>query len=185
LVQGNNHRFASAHLAPLPSRPVYRLEFYELGRMEARTPLRFILSQPSLRWAYYLCLGGLTAFMIFEVRRKQRIIPVLPPLPNTSLEFVGTVGNLYYQHGDHGDVARKKINYFLNQVRSQYYLDFTGSGHSIFQQLAGKTGRSVEEVRSLWEKMEEVKRASQISKETLLDLNRRIEQFQSKLYSKT
>jgi hypothetical protein len=185
LVQGNIHRFASAHLAPLPSRPVYRLEFYQLGRMEARTPLRFILSQPSLRWAYYLCLGGLAAFMIFEVRRKQRIIPVLPPLRNASLEFVGTVGNLYYQHGDHADVARKKINYFLNQVRSQYYLDFTESSHSILQQLAGKTGRPVEEVSCLWEKMEEVKRASHISKETLLDLNRRIEQFQSKLYSKT
>jgi hypothetical protein len=178
LVQENLHRFASVQLSQMPSWPVYRLEFYQLGRMEAHTPLRFVLLQPSLRWAYYLCAGGLLAFMLFEIRRKQRVIPVLPPLQNTSLEFVSTVGNLYFQNGDHADVARKKINYFIDQVRSHYYIDLGEPVESIVQQLAGKSGRPVEEVRSLWDKMEGVKQAQSISKEALMDLNRRIEEFQ-------
>lgn len=46
------------------------------------------------------------------------------PLPkNTTLEFVKTVGNLFYRTQNHKNIAHKKITYFLNYLRTHYRLD--------------------------------------------------------------
>ncbi len=183
LLNQNNHTFAAYQLSYLPIRNVYRMEYYQMGRMEANTPLRFVLSRPALRWAYYISLFTLLLFMVFEVRRRQRVIPVIPPLTNTSLEFVGAVGNLYFQRGDHRDVAKKKISFFLDQVRMHYYIDAGQNNEGMIQHLAGKSGRSEAEVRDLWQLMAQVQASDQISAEILMDLSRRIEEFQKSLYS--
>ena len=53
-------------------------------------------------------------------KRKQRIIPVITPLKNTSLEFVETIGRLYYQKGTRSGIAHKKIIFFLDFIRTRY-----------------------------------------------------------------
>lgn len=52
LLNQQNHVLASSLLSYLPQKMIYWSEFYQLGRMEAATPLRFILSTEPLRCRY-------------------------------------------------------------------------------------------------------------------------------------
>ncbi len=177
LLSADNHKFISKTLSYLPLENVTWTEYYHLGRMEAATPLRFILTNEPLRWAYYITIISLLLFMIFEMKRRQRIIPILKPLTNTTLEFVNTIGNLYYQSADHKNIAEKKIHFFMDQLRSKYWLNISHMDDSFITTLANKTGRTVEEVRSLVNIINTVRSKERITEEELLTLNKIIERF--------
>ena len=94
------------------------LWFMEEQNLQSISPLRFILRNPPLRYAWYIFLVGFLVFIIFHAKRKQRIIPIIKPLENTSVEFVRSIGNLYLNEGDAKDMMQKKVTYFLNKVRT-------------------------------------------------------------------
>jgi hypothetical protein len=177
MLYENNSKFISSTLSYLPQRDVIWTEYYQLGRRESNSPLRFILTNESLSWAYYLTIGSIIIFMIFEAKRKQRIIPVLRPPANTSLEFVSTIGNLYYQHGDHKNMAEKKVNYLLDQIRSRYFLRTNEINDDFISQLASKSGNSKDEVLMLFNTINYISSSTIISPGQLVDLNEKIERF--------
>jgi len=177
LLQENHIEFAEIVLSYLPKQNVAWTAFYQLGRLEAGTPLRFILTSEPLRWAYYISILSLVLFMIFEAKRKQRIIPIIKPLQNTTLEFVGAIGNLYYQNNEHKSIAEKKINFLLEQIRTKYWMSTVKWDDSFIYALARKAGKPEAEVRDLFKAMQAVQSASSISAEELMTLNSKIEKF--------
>ena len=177
LLSSNNHAFVSKTLSYLPANNVTWTEYYHLGRMEATTPLRFILRNEALRWAYYITVISLLLFMLFEMKRRQRIIPVIKPLANTTLEFVNTIGNLYYQRGDHKNIAEKKIHFFMDQLRSKYWLNTTHLDNAFIVTLATKTGRDENDARALINIIGSIRSKEKITAEELLELNKRMEKF--------
>jgi hypothetical protein len=180
LLMDAHHQFVASLLSYLPEKPVYRTEFYHLGRMEAATPLRFILSNEPLRWAYYLTMIALILFIVFEAKRKQRIIPVIKPLANTTLEFITTIGNLYYQRGDHKNLAEKKIQYFFDYVHTHYALPTSKRDETFITLLARKSGKDAALVNELTLMIDRILASVRISEEELLQLNTQLEKFQSK-----
>lgn len=177
MVAGNNSAFASSMLSYLPATHATWTEYYQRGRHEVATPLRFVLLTEPLRWAYYISIVSLLVFMIFEMKRRQRIIPVIPPLPNTTLEFVATIGDLYYQNGDHRNLADKKIIYFLEHVRSRYGLPTNQLDGSFAALLARKAGRDESETKELVDLINRIRSVAGISSEQLIELNSKIEEF--------
>ena len=129
LLYQDNYRFAASILNLLPEQRTQLSYFYQLGRPEVQTPLRYILSQEALRWALYLGLVALLVFLIIETRRRQRAIPVMTPPENTSLTYVKTLGNLYFQEGNHKNLAEKMIRHFIHRVKEKYYLTFEPTEH--------------------------------------------------------
>jgi len=180
LLNEQNHEFASASLSYLPPMATYWTEFYQLGRMEVATPLRFILQNEPLRWAYYLAVISLLLFMIFEAKRKQRIIPIIKPLSNTTLEFVATIGNLYYQRSDHKNIAEKKIQFFFDQIRTQYGLNTNQRDEGFLNLLMRKSGAPEMTVRQLILSINQIASRDKITAEELVQLNTMIEMFQQK-----
>jgi hypothetical protein len=177
LLSSVNNEFVSNTLSFLPASNSYRTEYYHVGRMEVSTPLRFILTTEPLKWAYYITLISILLFMIFEARRKQRIIPVIKPLSNTTIEFIQTIGNLYYQKGDHKNIAEKKIQFFLEQVRTNYSLSTAQRNETFITYLAKKSGNTEEETKSLIQLMNEITAAVQIDKQKLIELSNKLERF--------
>lgn len=177
LLAEDNHEFISGLLSYLPSRDLIRTEFYHLGRMEVATPLRYILITEPLRWAYYITIISLLLFMIFEAKRKQRIIPVLKPLGNTTLEFVSTIGNLYYQAGDHKNIAEKKIQFFFDQVHTNYLLSPQHRDEHFISALAKKSGVSESVVKDIVTLINRILTKDSISEEELISLNKLLERF--------
>lgn len=177
MLQQKNYRFASQVLSFLDNSDLHWTEYYQTGRRESMSPLRYVLSKEGLTWGYYLLILGILLFMIFEARRKQRIIPVIEPLRNTSLDFVRTISNLYYQHQDHKNIAEKRINYFLDMLRKTYFLQEHLQGKPLYEKLAAKSGHSMAEVEYLFSTMYRIRSKSKIAKTELIELNTLIENF--------
>ncbi len=111
------------------------------------------------------------------MKRKQRIIPVITPLLNTTLEFVGTIGNLYYQSAEHKNIAEKKIHFLMDQIRSKYWLNTNALDESFIVALARKTGKGEDDVRTLVKSIAAIQAKDRISSEELIDINKKIEKF--------
>jgi hypothetical protein len=177
LLSQNNHELVAKTLSYLPAKDVSWTEYYHLGRMEVSTPLRFVLSNEPLRWAYYISIISLLLFMVFEMKRRQRIIPILKPLANTTLEFVSTIGNLYYQRSDHKNIAEKKINFFIEHLRSRYWLNATHFDDDFAKLLAAKSGSNEEEMRRLVNLIKLTRSRESMGEEELIELNKKLEHF--------
>src|SRR5205085_7557129 len=108
-----NNDFAYKALSYLPINDIIWDEYQKQGAEGEDSLLRAVLAHESLKWAYYIALGSVVLFIIFEAKRRQRIIPIIEPLANSTLEFTRTLGNLYLSKGDHKNIAAKKIQYFL------------------------------------------------------------------------
>lgn len=180
LLAADNHRFVSSLLSYLPDKNLQWTEFYQLGRMEAATPLRFILSNESLRWAYYLAACTLLAFMIFEMKRRQRVIPIIEPPKNSTLEFVSTIGNLYFQSHDHKNIAEKKIVSLLEQIRSRYFLSTSRFDDDFMESLRLKSGKPRADIDKLINTINRIRGLARIDVNDLVDLNEQIESFYRK-----
>ena len=101
--------FAWSALAYLPAdQPILWDTQYKPLRAVVSSPLRYVLRERGLRGAVYVSLLGLVLYMLTRARRRQRPIPIVTPPRNDTLAFVQTVGDLYYQRGDHADLAQKK-----------------------------------------------------------------------------
>ncbi|HPE98497.1 MAG TPA: hypothetical protein PKX04_11095 [Chitinophagales bacterium] len=94
----------------------------QAGDPEFNSPLRFILSQPSLRSAWYTLLAGAFLFVLFRGRREQQVIPLAEPNVNRSLEFAMTVGRMHYLRGDHLHLVQQQMRLWRSFVKDKYQL---------------------------------------------------------------
>jgi hypothetical protein len=177
LLSENNHEFISKSLSYLPNERINWTEYYHLGRMEVSTPLRFVLSNEPLRWAYYIAVISLLIFMVFEMKRKQRIIPVIEPISNTTLQFVSTIGNLYYHRGDHKNIAEKRISFFLEELRSKHGLNTSELDDEFVKKLSRKFNSDEEHGRRLVRLINFIKSTNNLTEEKLIQLNTDLEKF--------
>jgi|GEM_PF-1201686 len=88
----------------------------------ARSPLEYIFAQPALLWSWYMFMALGLIYVLFGAKRRQRKIPILETNRNTSLEFVETIGRLYFQQQDHKGIIRKQMHLFLAHLRQRYHL---------------------------------------------------------------
>jgi hypothetical protein len=142
LLKPGNVKYAQDVFSYLEDRET--LWFVESNSKESRFFLRFILSNPALKYAWWVLLGGLVLFIFFNAKRKQRIVPVIEPLKNTSVDFVKSIGNLYLQEGDFHDMMAKKAQYFLNKVRMDLLIDTQNLDGEFAKKLHLKTGKPME-----------------------------------------
>ena len=178
LLYTDNDLAAASLLSYLPEGNLHWTEFYSRGRDEVSTPLRFILKTAPLKWAYYLTLSGIFAFIFFEAKRRQRPIPIITPPRNESLDFVRTVGNLYYENGDHKNLAEKKIQYLLEYIRSHYNISTTDIESTDFkEQVSNKSGIPLLNVDGLFTMISILRGKETIHTDELRILNEKIEAF--------
>ena len=176
MLTARNHEFIEKTFSYLPVAPVVWTNYYQTGRLEPTTPLRYILSQEPLRWAYYLLIGGVFLYVLVEAKRRQRFIPIIRPLRNSTLEFVRTIGNMYWQARDYKAVAEKKILFFMERVRTHFFL--AGESADTFAQaLAHKSGNALQDTEQLLALIQVIQSAPVVTPQMLSDLNERMEKF--------
>ncbi|GAA6768322.1 hypothetical protein AAFH68_42760 [Flavobacterium sp. CGRL1] len=125
LLKKDRYQYTEKVLSYIPKGDVFWYTKSPNDENISASPLRYIFSQPALKWAWYLFLIGMFVFILFNAKRKQRIVPILQPLSNLTIDFTKTIGNLYYQEGDHKNIIDKKIIYFLERIRTEYLIDTT------------------------------------------------------------
>lgn len=176
LLKGNE-QYAASVLSYINADKIYWDEYVKSGRKVVTSPMRFILDQAPLTWAYYVLIGGLLIFVLFKGKREQRIVEVMEPLENTSVEFTKTIGDLYFQHKDYSNIIAKKITYFMESLRSKYYLNTNDITEDFIKKLALKSGNTFEKSEKLMHLIKHLKEKSVHSEADLLELNKQIEAF--------
>ena len=142
MLDGNNASYAFRLLSYMKDMPLIRIEAYGNHGSNKNTPLRYILSEPPLRWAIYFAMVLLISFMFFATKRRQRVIPVVNAPPNRSIEFMQLISNLYYQKHNNLEILKMKHNYFCIEVKSFIGIDLRENipTESDFLRLVEKTG---------------------------------------------
>lgn len=144
---------------------------------QGKDELSFIMSQPQLRTAWHLMLVGFLLYLLFKGKRQQRIIPVIEKPKNTTIEFAQSISSLYYQERDATDMVRKKITYFLDQVRQRYYLDTQQINKDFATKLANKSGKDKDLVQQIVGTIIHFEQNQQAQEETLTQLDKWIDEF--------
>lgn len=172
-----NYAYAFKTLSHLENTDVVWDEYYKPDKPIVETPLRYILSQPALKAAYIILLITLVLYLIFEAKRKQRVIPIIIPQKNTSLEFADTIGRLYLDNANHQDLVLKKFNYFCELLRSKYYISTIDFTEKFFYELSEKSGVDYKLVEKIFLITAHYKAHSTVNEESLIRFNSMIEEF--------
>lgn len=169
--------YAATVLSYLPKQQIIWDNNYKSGRKVITSPLRYILQHTALKWAFYISMFGLILFIIFRGKRTQRIIPVINKLENATVDFTRTIGELYFQYGDFTNIIDKKIQYFLEFVRTNYYLDTNKLSSAFIEKLAVKSTNTKEDAKALVDYLVFLKSKNNNSEQELIELNKKIEHF--------
>ena len=176
-LMADKENYTATVLSYLPKQQIIWDNNYKTGRKIITSPLRFILQNKALKWAFYISMFGLILFVIFRGKRTQRIIPIINKLENATVDFTKTIGELYYQHGDYSNIIEKKIEYFLEFVRRTYYLDTNQLNQNFIDKLSVKSTNTKEDTKALVDYLVYLKSKKYHSEQELIELNKKIEHF--------
>ncbi len=177
LLKKKSENLAFYALSYLPVSEVYWDEYQKQGAIGEDSILRAVLENKSLKWAYYLVIASVFLFILFEAKRKQRIIPVIEPPLNSTLEFTRTLGNLYLSKSDHKNIAVKKITYFYEYLREHYRITVSEINEALIETIASKSGSDKNLVDDIFRMINYVQYNNSITEKNLLDLNILLERF--------
>lgn len=136
-----------------------------------------LLKKPALKWAFCLLLLLAALWIYNGLIRRQRIIEVIKPNTNSSVEFAETVARLYLLKKDNKNIALKMITYFLEQVRNKYYLNTANLNREFAEALTAKTGQPIERSETLLLTIANINAQDSIGDHALLDLNTQLKRF--------
>jgi hypothetical protein len=180
LLHRGNKSYYDIALSYMPAKTgvVEWSDYFRYGpRTENSSALNFILSNRSLRWAFWLTLLLFLLVFLIESKRKQRAIAQIPMPRNASEDFVKTVGRLYFQQKNNQNLAAKMITAFLENIRSNYNLSTSLLNEDFAHKLAFRMGRPVTEIMRLIHSIHEARLNPDLADQELMDLHQQINQF--------
>jgi hypothetical protein len=142
--------------------------------------LSVLFRYPGLKAALLTAIFTLLLFVVLEMRRKQRYIPVIARPRNDSMDFVRTIGRLYYDKGDHRNLCRKMAAYFLEHIRNRYKLPTSNMDEDFIKNLQFKTGCPDPEIRGIVSFIKYLDEATAISDKQLSEFHKQLESFYTK-----
>lgn len=141
------------------------------------SPLQFILENRSLRWAYYLLLGGFILYLVFKGKRMQKIVPPKEKFDNTSLDFADTMSKLYLQYGQHKYIVFQQEKNLVNYIRSRYYIHAQKVDEDYINRVATKSGISQEKITWIFDRFNRVKKSNYATSNDVVEIYAEIEYF--------
>ena len=178
MLTEKGYEYVYAALSNLPEDTnVFWDAYYKPFRSGAVTPLRFILSAPALRNALYLVLAALGLLFVFQTKRRQRPIPVIEPPENATVEFVETVGRLYFNQGNHRNLVKKLIDQWKHYVRNRLFVDVDELHAAPAERIAARAGLSLEQVEKLLERLKAAESTGEIDESLLHEMAGELDDF--------
>lgn len=105
------------------------------------------------------------------------MIPPHPQPTNESLDFVKTMGRLYYERRDHLNLARKMSVYFMEHVRSAYKLSTHTLDEAFTEALHYKSGYPEEELKEIISFIQSLKGEGTVNEQQLIHFHNQLESF--------
>lgn len=182
IMVNDKYQYAANALTYLNPKVLVWDEYYKPMRIwqTEMSPLRVLMKSTSFKMGYILLVILFFLYVFFESKRKQRYIEIVKPLPNISLHFITTISRLYLFHKDHKKMAIKKFTFFMDHIRSHYFIDFKKNEALVITEIAGKSGIGEEKITWIFNQYEIIKNSPQITDNQLFEFNKEIEGFYNK-----
>ncbi len=184
LLTENNHLYLKQIMQIVIAKPdkVFYDNYYNKKNFRENNDRSFsalseILKHPALAIAFFITVCLLLLYVFFGGKRKQRIVPVVEPVTNTSIAFTEAVAGLYLLEKNNKNIADKMISYFSEFIRTRYFLHLHSTNKDFTAALSKKSGVEAEHVQALYNTIEQVALAQEVSDFELLTLNEQIQQF--------
>ena len=184
LLTANNYAYMKQLMQMINEQPgnifwddYYNKINYKKQEGNSASALGFLLQHPPLATAFYILLLLLLCYLFFNGKRKQRIIPVIQPLQNTSITFTQAIAGLYLAERNNKNMAEKMITHFNDFIRTRYFLNTQAVNKNFTASLSKKSGVSPEAVQSLYNAIEQVQLSQNLSDFELISLNDQIQEF--------
>jgi hypothetical protein len=183
LLQTSGAKYAAISMSFLnKNNRVIWNEFYSNGPTKNASTMQVFLKHKELKWSFYLVFFGLLIYVLYQMKRRQRIIPVIESFENSSVQFATVVGQVYYEKHNNKNILQKKITYFLERIRNKYQLKTTILNKEFMEALAKKSGIELALIQSIFHQIEISNSNQLISDDELITLNSNIEQFNKEAF---
>jgi hypothetical protein len=116
---------------------------------ERLAPLSYVNTHRGLQLAYVILLGGLGTYLVIAGRRKQRAIPSIPPVKNTTLEFLSAITSLYWLKRNNATVLARMAMQFRKHVTHKLRLPIEGDADTVARSFSASTGVDINATRRL------------------------------------
>lgn len=141
------------------------------------SPFRVLLNEPSFKMALYTALAGVLIFILLGLKRNQRIFKPVPAPANDSLDFIKTIGRLYYQKNDNRNIARKMAGFFIEHVHNRYFLNSDDLDENYVERLSGKSGSNRQHIQSIVDYISFAREGNDFTNEQVGEFYNLLEQF--------
>jgi hypothetical protein len=139
-----------------------------------------ILRYPSIRLAYFVSLLLVILYVLTNVFRRHRAIPILKPKRNASLELVEKVSDLYIQQANHKNLSDKLIRHFMDYLQQQYYINTNQLDDHFVEKLSRKSGKSIGDIKAFVAEIKKTRAVQQLRSVDLMHLYQVINDFKTK-----
>lgn len=166
LLKSDIKPYTESVLSMLPGKKIVWFTGVQQSNISG-SPLSFILANPPLRYALYMIVAGVMLFILFNAKRRQRVITVKTPNRNTSVEFVRTIGNLYYQKISIPDLLKMRLGFLKERLKTDYQMSLDQNDAELIDRLSNKTGKPVDLITGFVDLIRDVEAGPPDSKQML------------------
>ncbi|MER3464789.1 MAG: hypothetical protein C4329_10650 [Chitinophagaceae bacterium] len=154
-------------------------EYYLFRKSKNDEPsiLKVLFRYPSFKWALLTAGTTILLFALLYMRRRQRMVPLINKPKNESLDFVKTIGRLYYDKEDHTNLAKKMAAYFLDHVRQRYLLATHTLNDDFVATLHAKSAYDKEELATIVTFINYLKNGAAVNEYQLARFHKQLETF--------
>lgn len=162
---------------PNPKTWLYKPNFLNTGE----GPLRFVLSNPPLKWAWYILLLFILIFVLFNGKRRKGIIPVLADRTNTSLEHLKRVSVLYKKDENHYVISVKMFENFLGFLQNELKINLDQSREKIIDEIVFKRKIEREYVQKIFDRWKYIDFSKTAKPEIFTKFNKELNSFYERI----
>jgi len=143
------------------------------------SPLMFILKHDSLRWAWYMIILLTLTYLLNNIRRKQRHIPIINLPYNQVKAYLDMIYHFFKKEGKHKDILQIQIKLLQDFLKSKYNLNAHQPSESFFSEASKKLNLDKNYLEQFFKQLERSKFNSTLSDADLIKLDQEITEFYS------
>lgn len=152
----------------------------QFSKNNEQSPLKFILSQRGLRWGWYILCIVVVLFVIFNSKRKQAYIPLIPENKNTSVDYIRSIAILHYDRSSLSYLSGEIYKQFLTFIKNKYQIPPIDNKHELARAIAAKTKIEFDEIRAILRNYYKAKTDTTKNSKALINFYLSVENFYKK-----
>ncbi|MCB0572799.1 MAG: hypothetical protein KDC66_23685 [Phaeodactylibacter sp.] len=102
---------------------------------------------------------------------------MLEPNTNTSLEFLSTIGRLYFLQNNHRQLALQQIKLWQGHLREHYFLQTREMDKAFVEKLANKSEIPEDAINKILLLCRNIQSSNFVSENTLIEFHRLLDDF--------